>query len=36
MPRVPMTRTTKIALYCLKFYIVILFILIIVKFLKTF
>ena len=36
MPRVQMTRTTKIALYCLKFYIIILFALIIVKFLKTF
>jgi hypothetical protein len=35
MPRVKMTRTTKIALYFLRFYLVFLLILIIVKFLKV-
>jgi hypothetical protein len=36
MPRVKMTRTTKIALYFLRFYLVFLLILIIVRFLKVF
>jgi hypothetical protein len=35
MPRVKMTRKTKIALYFLRFYLVFLLILIIVKFLKV-
>jgi hypothetical protein len=35
MPRVKMTRSTKIALYFLRFYLVFLLILIIVKFLKV-
>jgi hypothetical protein len=35
MPRVKMTRTTKIALYCLRFYLVFLLILVIIKFLKV-
>jgi hypothetical protein len=35
MPRVKMTRTTKIALYFLRFYLVFLLILIIVKFFKV-
>ena len=35
MPRVKMTRTTKIALYFLRFYLVFLLILIIVRFLKV-
>jgi hypothetical protein len=35
MPRVKMTRMTKIALYFLRFYLVFLLILIIVKFLKV-
>jgi len=36
MPRVKMTRATKIALYFLRFYLVFLLILIIVRFLKVF
>ncbi len=36
MPRVRMTRTTKIALYFLRFYLIFLLILIAVKFIKTF
>lgn len=36
MPRVQMTRTTKIALYFLRFYLIFLLILIAVKFIKTF
>ena len=35
MPRVKMTRTTKIALYWLRFYLVFLLILVIIKFLKV-
>ena len=34
MPRVPMTRTTKIALYFLRFYLLFLVILVLVRFLK--
>jgi len=36
MPRVKMTRMTKIALYCLRFYLVFLLILIVVRFLRVF
>ena len=36
MPRIEMTKTTKIALYFLRFYLVFLLALILVKFLKTF
>jgi hypothetical protein len=36
MPRVQMTRTTKIALYFLRFYLIFLLILIFFKFIKTF
>ena len=35
MPRVKMTRTKKIVLYCLQFYLVVLVILLLVKFLKV-
>jgi hypothetical protein len=36
MPRVKMNRMTKIALYCLRFYLLFLLILIVVRFLKVF
>ena len=36
MPRVQMTRTTKVALYFLRFYLIFLLILIVVKFVKGF
>jgi hypothetical protein len=36
MSRIKLTRTTKIALYLLRFYLVFLFILIVVKFVKIF
>ncbi len=36
MPRVKMTKTTKIALYCLRFYLVGLLVLILVRFLRIF
>jgi hypothetical protein len=36
MARVQMTRTTKIALYCLRFYLVGLLVLILVRFLRIF
>jgi hypothetical protein len=36
MPRVQITRTTKVALYFLKFYLVFLLILIFVRFVKSF
>ncbi len=36
MPRVQMTRTVKIALYFLRFYLIVLLALILVKFLRTF
>jgi hypothetical protein len=36
MPRVQMTRTTKIALYLLRFYVVALVALIIIRFLRVF
>ncbi len=36
MPRIDMTKTTKIALYFLRFYLILLLTLILVRFLKTF
>ena len=36
MPRVQMTRTTKIALYFLRFYLIFLVILVLIRFLKGF
>ncbi len=36
MPRIQMTKTTKIALFFLKFYLVFLLVLIVVRFIKTF
>jgi hypothetical protein len=36
MSRIQLTRTTKIALYFLRFYLIFLFILIVVKFVKIF
>jgi hypothetical protein len=36
MPRIQMTKTTRIALYFLRIYLVLLVILIFVKFVKTF
>lgn len=36
MPRVQMTRTTRIALYFLRFYLIVLLALIVVKFVKVF
>ncbi len=36
MPRVQMTRTVKIALYFLRVYLIVLLVLILVKFLRTF
>ncbi len=36
MPRVQMTRTVRIALYFLRFYLIVLLALILVKFLRTF
>lgn len=36
MPRIEMTRTTKIALYFLRFYLIFLLVLLLVKFLKVF
>ncbi len=36
MARVQMTRTTRIALFCLRIYLIVLLILILVKFIRTF
>ena len=36
MPRIEMTKTTKIALYFLRIYLIFLLALILIKFLKTF
>jgi hypothetical protein len=36
MPRVQMTKTTRIALYFLRFYLIFLVVLIFVKFIRTF
>jgi hypothetical protein len=36
MPRVPMTRTVRFALYFLRIYLVLLFVLLIVRFLQVF
>jgi hypothetical protein len=36
MPRVQMTKTTRIALYFLRFYLILLVILLLVKFIKAF
>jgi hypothetical protein len=36
MPRVKLSRTTKILMYVLQFYVVVLFVLIVVRFLKLF